>query len=282
MGGYAEVHGAAQTDGSITATEIEVKQNPGAGSYAVFNGATTVSAADYHEGNSSDSIGAAFGNYLASTTKAATTLPLPTDLAGVSVLVDGKPAGLFDVSPTQINYLIPDNTPAGLASVVVLNQGKVAAQGTITVGNAAPSLFTAEQTGQGAPAGFLIRVKSNGQQIRESLSRLDSQNKIVPATIKRSSGDKLFLEVYGTGVRKAPDTDGNDGNKSAESVEATIGGVKVPVLYAGVAPGYAGVDQINLEIPDSALAGAAVKIEMKVKDKAGKVTAVNSVVIAIE
>ena len=47
------------------------------------------------------------------------TLPLPTSLADITVLVDGKPAPLFFVSPTQINYQVPENTAFGTRGNVV-------------------------------------------------------------------------------------------------------------------------------------------------------------------
>src|SRR5689334_8488340 len=73
---------------------------------------TTISAAAYNAVPfvAPESIVAAFGSNLATTTQSATAQPLPTELGGTSVEVNGRKAGLFFVSPNQINYVIPDAT----------------------------------------------------------------------------------------------------------------------------------------------------------------------------
>src|SRR5437868_1054331 len=77
----------------------------------------TVSAASYATVVSPESIVAAFGVGLATEIKVASTIPLPTTLAGTTVRVNGEAALLFFVSPQQINYLIPAGTPPGTAAV---------------------------------------------------------------------------------------------------------------------------------------------------------------------
>lgn len=283
VGAFVEVYGAVQSDGSINATKIEVKQGPGNGAFMSFDPVSTVSAASYGEDNSSESIVSAFGSNLSGATTIATTQPLPLSLSDVSVLVDGRQARLFFVSPNQINYQIPADTPSGLANVVVAKQGEVVSQGTIVVSNAALSLFTADASGQGAPAGLLLRVKANGEQVYESLARFDAtQNRLVPAAITRRPGEQLFLILFGSGLRYAPNSDGNDTNGVAERIEATIGGVNAPVIYAGVAPGYVGLEQINLQIPDSLMANPNTTVTIRVRDVLDTLKQTNSVTISIQ
>jgi hypothetical protein len=83
------------------------------------NAVTTVSAASYTPLLAPDSIAAAYGARLATQTTSAISLPLPTNLAGTTVRVNGVLAGLFFVSPTQVNYAIPGETQPGSANVVV-------------------------------------------------------------------------------------------------------------------------------------------------------------------
>ncbi len=284
VGAFVEVRGTLQADGSINALRIEVKSGPSGGAFLSLTSPTaSVSAASYQAENAAESIVAAFGINLATSTAAATSLPLPTSLGGVTVLVDGVPAPLFFVSPTQINYALPEGTSPGTASVAVLNGSGVVAQGLLAVSDIAPSLFTADASGTGAPAGNLLRVKPTGQQIYESLVRFDAaMNKLVPATIRRNSEDQLFLVLYGTGLRYAPDTDDNSGNGVAESIEVTIGGVSAPVLYAGPAPGFVGLDQINVQLPTSVAAGQNISVVLKAKDNSGRVIQANTVIIAVE
>ena len=50
----------------------------------------------------------------------------------------------------------------------------------------------------------------------------------------------VYVSFYGTGIR----------NHSALSkVTVTIGGVEAPVQYAGAAPGFVGLDQVNVLVP---------------------------------
>lgn len=284
VGSFVEVKGTLQSDGSINAAVIEVKQGPGSGGFMTLsNQSTSVSAANYQTRITSDSIVAAFGTNLSGGSGAAATTPLPTDLTGTSVLVDGVPAGLFYVSPTQVNYALPDGIAPGVALVTVMRNGGVVSQGTIEVAEVAPSIFTANASGAGAPAGLIIRVKPNGQQSYESLVRFDAtMNMLVPVTILRNGEDRIFLVLFGSGFRNAPNADGDRANGVAESVEVTVGDINAPVLFAAGAPGYVSLDQVNIEIPANAPAGQAVNVLVKVRDSLGQTNAANSVVIALQ
>jgi uncharacterized protein (TIGR03437 family) len=280
VGALVEVRGALQPDNSIDAVVIEVKPST---NFSTFAPLASVSAGNYQADSSADSIIASFGSDLASTTQSATRQPLPTTLGGVSVLVDGKPAGLFFVSPTQINYLVPADAAAGTAQVTIVNGNVVKAQGTLSLPGVAPSLFTADASGQGLPAGLLLRVTANQQQSYEPLARFDpGQNKFVAVPIQQRAGDSLFLVLFGTGFRGATDADGNSGNGTAENVTATVNGVNAPVLFTGPAPGYEGLDQINVQIPAGAAAGASVSIVIKVHDGQGNLLRANTVTVAIQ
>lgn len=282
VGAFVEVSGMAQPDGSIIAREIEVKQGDGRGAYMNYNPATTVSAAGYQDDNAPEAIVAAFGAKLSPSTAAASQLPLPTSLANVSVFVDGRMARLFVVSPAQINYQLPAGLAAGSASVVVTNSGQIVSQGTVEISSVAPSLFTANASGDGAPAGALLRIKANGQQSFEPLARFDAaQQKFVPAAIARNAGDQLILILFGTGLKQTPNTDGDGGNGSAENVSVTIGGDNAQVLFAGAAPGFAGLEQLNIRLPNDK-AGAALTIVVKVRDGQNNQKQANNVSISLQ
>ncbi len=86
---------------------------------------TTVSAASFDGAAIAvDSIVAGFGSNLAATTQMATTLPLPTTLAGTSIKIKDSAgvehnAPLFFMSPNQVNYLIPSGVASGAASLTL-------------------------------------------------------------------------------------------------------------------------------------------------------------------
>ena len=211
-----------------------------------FKQAVSVSAASYNGSVSSDeAIVSVFGQALATTTEAATTLPLPTNLGGTRVLVRDaagieRAAPLFYVSPLQVNYQIPPGTSPGIATVTVQSAAQVVSTGTIHIQSVSPALFAANQDGAGAAALAILRVKANGERSYEpSLQWNATRTRLIPLPIDLSpAGDEVFLELYGTGIR------GHRGN-----VRATVGGETVPVLYAGVAPGFVGLDQVNVSLP---------------------------------
>ncbi|MFN7931255.1 MAG: DUF5666 domain-containing protein [Blastocatellia bacterium] len=279
VGLLVEVKGALQADGSIDAAGIEIKR---ASNFTALNRLTSVNAGGYQAESSAEAIIASFGSNLAASTQSAATTPLPTSLAGVTVLVDGKPAPLFFVSPTQINYQVPENTALGTARVEVMRSNQVVAQGAITLLGPAPSLFTANADGQGVPAGYVTRVKANNQQVNEALLHYDNaQQKFVATPILRQAGESLYLVLWGTGFRTAPDSDGNGANGVAENVEVTIGGIPAQAVYAGRS-GYVGVEQLNIHIPENVATGASVTVLVKVMDGQGNVMRANEVLIAIQ
>ncbi len=283
VGAFVEVEGALQSDGSINATEIEVKQGRAGGAYMNYKPVTTVSAASYQDDNAPGAIVSAFGAGMSSGTAAATTLPLPLTLGDVAVMVDGKQARLFFISPGQLNYQLPSNLPSGSANVVVMNKGQMVAQGAIQVSNVALSLFTANASGTGVPAGLALRVRANGQQVLEPLARFDAGTRqFVPAPIVRRAGEQLFLILFGTGLQLAGNTDGNAANGVAENVQVTIGGVSAPVIFAGKAPGFAGLEQLNVRIPDNAPANPATQVVVKAKDRLNNLKQANAVTIALQ
>ncbi|MEO6723899.1 MAG: hypothetical protein ABIU20_04930, partial [Blastocatellia bacterium] len=159
-----------------------------------------------------------------------------------------------------------------------MKNGEVVAQGSLELAVVAPSLFTADASGTGTPSGVLLRVKANGEQSYEPLVRYDN-GKVSPLTITRNLGDRLFLVLYGTGWRGADDTDGSSANGVAESIKATIGDANAAVFFAGAAPGFAGLDQMNVEIPAGVT--GSLNLLVKVDDGNGIVLRANVVNISI-
>lgn len=283
VGALAEVVGAELPNGEIDAKMIEVESGSTttAATFMQYQPLASVNAASYTSGGSSSSIIAAFGSDLAETTETARTQPLPTTLGGVSVLVDGRPAGLFFVSPSQINYQAPDELLPGTAMVSVLRNGQSVAQGTIEVTTSAPSIFTADSSGQGVPAGQLLRVRTNGSISYEPLATFDSAaGRTIPVPVARQTGEQLYLVLYGTGLSDLTDQDGNSQNGVAELIEVASGARTLGVLYAGIAPGYAGLDQLNLALPGD-LSGT-ITLTILVRDGEGHVRRTNEVTISIK
>ncbi|MEK7830271.1 MAG: hypothetical protein AAB401_04250, partial [Acidobacteriota bacterium] len=180
-----------------------------------------------------DAIAGLFGVGMAVTTQVATSIPLPTTIAGSQVLVRDsagteRAAPLFFVSPTQVNFLVPTGTASGVATIkAALNNGFVAC-GLMMVTPVAPGMFTADASGTGLPAAEALRVKLGGLRMTEP---------VAPSIDLGPAGDEVYLILYCTGVRN---------RSSLNNVTVTIGGVPVSVLYAGETPGFVGLDQINV------------------------------------
>lgn len=138
---------------------------------------------------------------------------------------------LYFVSPGQINFEVP-------AVTAYAGSGLVSAA-TVTIKNATPGIFTANGNGAGVPAALALRVAPNGAQSPVIVFQCNAAG-CSPAPIVMG-GDQVFIELYGTGARK---------RTSLENVTCTIGGVAAPVAFAG-AQRVIGLDQINVQIPDS-------------------------------
>jgi len=214
---------------------------------------TTVSAASF-DGTTlaPESIVAAFGSNLATAAQIAQTTPLPTALAGINITIrdnagTDRIAPLFFVSPTQVNYLIPVNTLPGAATVTLTASDGSTAVGIVQIANVAPSLFTANASGQGLAAAVVVRARNNGSQVTEPVARWDAAlNRFVAAPIDLGAeGEQVYLVLFGTGVRN---------RSSLGQISARIGGTDAPVLFAGAQNDFVGLDQINVLLPRS-LAG---------------------------
>ena len=226
-----------------------------------------VSAASYEAPVAADSIAALFGPNLATTTVVAQDIPLPTTLAGTTVVIEdslgmSRLAGLFFVSPNQLNVLMPAGTAPGTATIRVTTGASVMSTGTVQIAPAALGIFAANTDAQGAPAANVLRVKADNSQIYENAFEGTYPN-FVPRPIDMGpASDRMFLVLYLTGLRGVPSTDGNAGNGSAENVRALVGGVEVVPQFAGPVMDYVGVDQVNVEIPRSLIGSGRIGVSL--------------------
>ena len=196
-----------------------------------------LSAADYSPSLAPGSIGALFGTSLASSPTGATFDShgnLPVNLDGASVTVAGISAPLFYVSPTQINFQIPSQTPVGQAAVTVTTSSGTTVLGVATVVPFAPAVFV-----YGSNRGAVTNAVSG------SLEPFDVTDSSIPDGQTR-------LSIFATGLDATQST-GNAVEVYAQS--ATLGRTSLVVEYAGPQGYYVGLDQINVVLP-AALNGA--------------------------
>lgn len=197
------------------------------------NTGATVSAASFSDKLAAKAIVGAFGIGLATTTQAATAQPLPTELGGTTVRITDsagvtRDAPLFFVSPLQVNYQISADTASGPAVVYVTSADGRVSTGAIQILAAAPALFTFSQDGQGPAVA------------------IDAMSTFPPFNATRPDGQPNIIVFFGSGLgADATDVDAN----VAANVQATIDGNPVVVQYAGRAPGFTGLNQLNLLLP---------------------------------
>ena len=238
--------------GLLPRLRAEVYNQMGGSSYVA-----AVSAASFATGAvAPDSIVAAFGLNLAAGSDTATAQPLPERLAGTAVRVVDRlnrefVAPLFHTSPSQVNLLLPAGLAVGSATILVDSGpgGKLAA-GTLQIEPVAPGIFTANSDGQGVPAALLLRQPAVGESVYEPVSRYDPVSGLQsPLRITfGSTSEQLFLVLFGTGMR---------GFSARDKITVQLGDQQLPVTFIGPAPGFSGVDQVNLPLPRS-LAGRGI------------------------
>jgi uncharacterized protein (TIGR03437 family) len=195
------------------------------------------SAASFQATFAPAEIGALFGEgFTNGESQQAPSQPLPDTLAGIQVLVDGTPAPLFYVSPGQINFQVPRTTasgtinpsvPSSTSLVEVLSGGALIRACAIQVAASVPAIFTNDQSGSGPAAAVDAFSFANA-----------------PFNALQANGQPNVIAVFGTGLgQDATDVDG-----SAGGVTASIDGAPAAVLYAGRAPGFTGLNQLNITL----------------------------------
>jgi uncharacterized protein (TIGR03437 family) len=169
------------------------------------------------------------------------------------VLVGTSSIPLYYVSANQINTVLPDSA-SGLTELTVQNPaGKHTVN--IYVAAAAPAIFTQDASGSGPAAA----LKATDQAL-------------VTADNPLNAGDAV--ELYATGLGLT--TLSNGLNVAIQQPTVTVAGVNCPVTFAGAAPGYIGLDQINCTIP----AGLAATASAPVVITSGNMTS-NTAALAI-
>ena len=192
-----------------------------------------------------------FGSNLASASVLQTTLPYPVTLGGTQVLLGGIPMPVEYVGNSQINAIVPWNVPVNAVMQLIVEQGGMSSMPEpVIVSPAVPAVFTSNASGSGQ--GAIIILKSNGTYL-------------LPGAGTASAGDVLEIYATGLGAVNAALTSGSAAPSSPPAqtqapVTVTIGGQTAQVGFAGLAPGYAGLYQVNVTVPAGIAPGTSVPI----------------------
>jgi uncharacterized protein (TIGR03437 family) len=240
--------GTSSRSGTLTVAgqTFTVTQAAGAsGPQPAINAGGVVNAADYTANFAPGIIFSTFGKNLASGTRAATSVPLPASLDGVSVeVIDGSRtlvAPLFFVSAEQINAQLPfDISGTSVQMRVRTAQGVSNAQ-TIDILARAPRLFTKTLDGHGEAI-----------VVHADYTLVTADNPAAPL-------EMLVLYLTGLGAVSpsiAAGQAGGDGtagrplNLVKDEVQVEVNGNPAVVYFAGLAPYFVGLYQINFQVPE--------------------------------
>ena len=194
-----------------------------------------------------------YGSNLAFSTESADSgsQALPTLLAGVRVIVGGIFASLLYVSPTQVNFIVPASLVPGQTGIYLHRDFLTTATVPITLLDAAPALFEDDS----------------------GIAAEHADGSLISADAPAHPGEVIV--VYGTGLGRTDPTqiDGRLAQSAAriiliDQLRVLLDGQAVPaenILYAGITPGFAGLYQINLRLPDEV--GAAPELRIALGDQ---------------
>ena len=105
----------------------------------------------------------------------------------------------------------------------------------------APTLFSMSGNGSGVAAALAVAVQAGNPQVQSPVPVFQCGGTgCVSVPIDLGVDRPVYVSFYGTGIRN---------RSSLANVTVTINGVSVPVLYAGAAPDYVGLDQVNVGLP---------------------------------
>jgi len=193
-----------------------------------------------------------YGARLSDGTGQASGVPLPSTLNGTEVRLGNRPLPLLFTSDGQLNAQVPYDVPVDTQHQISVKRGDaIAVPETLTVSGAQPGIFTKSQNGSGQGA----IVKQDGITLAE------------PGTPARR-GEVVVIYCSGLGpvspaVQAGRAAPASPLSSVTNPPTVIIGGQQAQILFAGLAPGFSGLYQINAFVPDQAQTGNAVEVTIE-------------------
>jgi len=180
---------------------------------------------------------AVFGSDFMTGTAAATSTPLPTVLGPDTVKFNGVAAPLYYTSSGQINAQVPFTVPAGTATVQVSRGTATSASQTVSVALASPGIFIVDPA---AGTGAIVHA---------------ADGTLVTSASPAQAGEFLSIYCTGLGALTTSVQSGSPGPAvppfapTVATPVVKIGAASPTVIYSGLAPGFVGLYQINIQVP---------------------------------
>jgi uncharacterized protein (TIGR03437 family) len=236
-GSLSDVSGSAVANYKATRPKLTLSLAP---QDVNFTSAGVVNAATFGPGIAPGGILSIFGSGLSD------------DSSKTTADLDGTPLTVLLASPFQINAAVPATVSVGSHTLAV-HSAFGSAQQQVAVSAVAPGIF---QIGN-PPIGAVTNNKYE----------------LISPTNPLSRGQSLVIFATGLGAV----TQSGSLFRTAATVTAVLNGVELPVQFAGLAPGFAGLYQVNVAVPAGTAPGLGLPLSLKVGGQTS-----NTVMIAIQ
>ena len=201
-----------------------------------ITGDSVVNAASFVKSVAPGSLISIFGRYVSLGEESAQTLPLPATMAGTQVTLNGRRLPLLFVSRSQINAQIPFDAAGNATLRVTTTNGF--SEAVIRISPAAPGIFFAGE---------------NPAVLHQNGSLVTAASPAVPGE---------FVTIYMTGLGAVSgDIAAGDPSPSSpllfckSEVQVVIGSQTIQPSFAGLTPGFAGLYQVNFQVPSDLTSG---------------------------
>ncbi len=203
-----------------------------------------------------------FGSGLSTSTGTASSVPLPTTLAGTVVLLNEQPIPLSFVSPGQINAQLPFRVPNGSGRLTIRDANGGTASTYIPIADSSPGIFTITADGKGDA----IATHSDSSLIKRASGKY------------ARSGETVVLYCTGLGDVDGTPFAGQPAPvsplpRAIQKVEVVMNGKPANIVYAGLTPGSVGLYQINVIVPDQL--GGDVSTRIRIGASTSNETTIN-------
>jgi uncharacterized protein (TIGR03437 family) len=190
-----------------------------------------------------------WGSQLSPVNIATREMPVPTALADSCLTVNGVPVPMLFASPNQINAQLPFEVE-GNATLALHTPGGASNDLDFTILPTAPSVFRSGVAGSETGIATVVR---------------DKNHQLVTPTNPIHRGEAIMIYATGLGRTLPPLATGlaapaNPLSAAIAQPDVSLGGLALPLYYAGLAPGAVGVYQIHALVPGWAPAGMQVPL----------------------
>ena len=244
------------TDANAYEIDFGVRMPPLSGAGVFLNPQGVVNGASFAPAGNSISPGefiTLFGSGLGPAQLQVATPPYPPSVGGVSVAINNIPAPVYLASDGQLNVLVPYGAQGTTARIVVNNNGKTSNAVDVPLAKTSPGVFSLDVTGTGP--GTILHADFT----------------LVNAASPAKKGETVLVFLTGLGGTSPAVADGTAGGSNPPSrtnadVAVLVGGIPADVSFAGLAPGFPGLYQLNVKIPATLVNTGALPLAIQTAD----------------